>query len=45
MIQFIEFHKNGTLKTMGVKAKEKAERLFLIENNIHIYEKIINESL
>ncbi len=45
MIEFIEFHKSGKLKEMGQKAKEKGEKLFLIENIINKYENIINESV
>jgi glycosyltransferase involved in cell wall biosynthesis len=45
MIEFIELHKKNQLEEMGQKAKEKAEKLFLIENSIYRYEKIIDEAL
>ncbi len=45
MNAFIEHHKTGELKKMGQRAKEKAERLFLIENSITRYQKIINEAI
>lgn len=45
MLTMYENHKNGDLKSMGQKAKAKAEKLFLIENVIDKYEKIIDESL
>lgn len=45
MIEFAEFHKSGKLKEMGQKAKEKGEKLFLIENIIGKYENIINEAV
>lgn len=43
MIEFIEFHNAGKLKELGLRAKEKADRLFLIENIIGKYEGIINQ--
>lgn len=45
MITFIKYHKENKLKSMGQKAKEKAEKLFLIENIINSYENIINETV
>lgn len=45
MITFVKYHKENKLKPMGQKAKEKAEQLFLIENIINRYEKIIDEVL
>lgn len=45
MIEFAEFHKLGKLKEMGQRAKEKGEKLFLIENIIGKYENIINETV
>ena len=45
MMEFIKFHKSKELKSIGQKAKEKAEKLFLIENNINVYEKLIDKSI
>ena len=45
MIEFASLNTTGALKEMGQKAKEKAEKLFLIENIIGKYENIINEAV
>ena len=43
MIEFIKLHQSDQLKNLGQKAKEKAEKLFLIKNIIKNYESIIDE--
>lgn len=45
MLTFIKYHQENKLKSMGQKAKEKGEKLFLIENIINKYEKIIEEAI
>jgi len=45
MEEFIQKKQSGQLKLMGVFAKTKAEKLFLIENNIKKFENWIDESL
>jgi hypothetical protein len=43
--QFRTLHETGELKIMGERAKEKAEKLFLIENTINLYQNIIDEAV
>ncbi len=45
MKEFIELKKNGKLAEMGNKAKEKAEKLFSIENLIGKFEKLVDSTL
>lgn len=45
MLKMYECFKNGKLKDMGDLAKEKAEKLFLIENVIDKYESFIDNVL
>jgi glycosyltransferase involved in cell wall biosynthesis len=45
MLEFIDLNKDGKLKQTGQMAKEKAERMFLIENAIKRYEQIIDRAI
>lgn len=45
MKYMIEAKKSGTITAMGQKARAKAEKLFLIENNIGKIESIIEQSI
>ncbi len=45
MRKMIEAKKSGTIITMGERAKMKAEKLFLIDNNIAQIESIIEKSI
>lgn len=45
MIEFASLHQQGKLSILGLQAKEKAEKMFLIENVIEKYEDIINEAI
>ncbi|MCL5774867.1 MAG: hypothetical protein M1333_01490, partial [Patescibacteria group bacterium] len=40
---FIKFKKQGKLQEIGEKAKQKAESLFLIKNNINKFEKCLQK--
>ncbi len=43
--EFTELKQNGKILEMGKKAKEKAEKLFLIKNNINRFEKWVDKAL
>jgi len=43
--EFTELKQNGKILEMGKRAKEKAEKLFLIKNNINRFEKWVDEAL
>ena len=45
MREFTELKQNGKILEMGKEAKEKAEKLFLIKNNINRFEKWVDEAL
>ena len=45
MREMIDAKKSGKIRTMGQKAKEKADKLFLINNNILRIENVVEESL
>jgi len=45
MRDFIEFKKSGKIREMGEAAKEKAEKLFLIDNLINHFEKWVDKAL
>jgi len=45
MKEFTELKQNGRILEMGRKAKEKAENLFLIKNNINRFEKWVDKAL
>lgn len=45
MLDFAELKKNNLLNNLGLKAQEKAQKLFLIENNIKKIEDIITKHL
>jgi len=45
MKEFISFKKDNKILGIGQKAKEKAEKLFLIKNNINQFEKWVNKAL
>jgi glycosyltransferase involved in cell wall biosynthesis len=44
MLEFADLKKNNLLNNLGIKAKAKAEQLFLIENNIRQFEEYIQKS-
>jgi glycosyltransferase involved in cell wall biosynthesis len=43
--EFIELKQNGKILEIGEKAKEKAEKMFLIKNSINQFEEWIDETL
>lgn len=45
MEEFIQKKQSGQLETMGQLAKAKADKLFLIQNNIHRFESWLDEAL
>jgi len=45
MREFTELKQNGKILKMGKKAKEKAEKLFLIKNNINRFERWVDRAL
>jgi len=45
MREFTELKQNGKILEMGERAKEKAEKLFLIKDNINRFEKWVDEAL
>jgi len=45
MREFTELKQNGKILEMGERAKEKAEKLFLIKNNINRFEKWVDKAL
>jgi len=45
MKEFTELKQNGKILEMGKRAKEKAERLFLVKNNIKRFEEWVDKAL
>ena len=45
MIEFANIYRSGKLKVIGQIAKEKGEKLFLIENSIKKYEALLDKEL
>lgn len=45
ILEYADMKKTGELARMGQRAKEKAEKFFLIKNNIGIFEDLIDRSI